>query len=84
MDDERQMTDAKWWQKLTLPLARWAKRGAIKDLILIRLFSFLDLLNDEEINEHNLLPFICFRCCGSNIITILCSDTITVHVHTNG
>ena len=21
----RQMTDAKWWQKLTLPLARWAK-----------------------------------------------------------
>ena len=23
----RQMTDAKWWQKLTLPLARWAKNG---------------------------------------------------------
>ena len=22
----RQMTDAKWWQKLTLPLARWAKK----------------------------------------------------------
>ena len=21
----RQTTDAKWWQKLTLPLARWAK-----------------------------------------------------------
>jgi hypothetical protein len=20
------MTDAKWWQKLTLPLARWAKK----------------------------------------------------------
>jgi hypothetical protein len=24
-DDRRRMTDAKWWQKLTLPLARWAK-----------------------------------------------------------
>ena len=23
----RQTTDAKWWQKLTLPLARWAKQG---------------------------------------------------------
>jgi hypothetical protein len=23
----RQTTDAKWWQKLTLPLARWAKKG---------------------------------------------------------
>jgi hypothetical protein len=22
----RQTTDAKWWQKLTLPLARWAKK----------------------------------------------------------
>jgi hypothetical protein len=22
-DDGRQTTDAKWWQKLTLPLARW-------------------------------------------------------------
>ena len=24
-DDRRRTTDAKWWQKLTLPLARWAK-----------------------------------------------------------
>ena len=24
----RQTTDAKWWQKLTLPLARWAKNDA--------------------------------------------------------
>ena len=23
----RQTTDAKWWQKLTLPLARWAKKN---------------------------------------------------------
>jgi hypothetical protein len=23
----RQTMDAKWWQKLTLPLARWAKKG---------------------------------------------------------
>jgi hypothetical protein len=26
-DDRRRTTDAKWWQKLTLPLARWAKNG---------------------------------------------------------
>ena len=25
-DDRQQTTDAKWWQKLTLPLARWAKK----------------------------------------------------------
>jgi hypothetical protein len=24
-DDGKRTTDAKWWQKLTLPLARWAK-----------------------------------------------------------
>jgi hypothetical protein len=29
----RQTMDAKWWQKLTLPLARWAKNsGIMKDL----------------------------------------------------
>jgi hypothetical protein len=27
----RQTTDAKWWQKLTLPLARWAKK--IKEIM---------------------------------------------------
>ena len=27
-DDRRRTTDAKWWQKLTLPLARWAKKGS--------------------------------------------------------
>jgi hypothetical protein len=27
-DDRRRTTDAKWWQKLTLPLARWAKISA--------------------------------------------------------
>ena len=26
-DDGRQTTDATWWQKLTLPLTRWAKKG---------------------------------------------------------
>ena len=26
----RQTTDAKWWQKLMLPLARWAKKWKIK------------------------------------------------------
>ena len=25
----RRMTDAKWWQKLTLPLARWAKKPGV-------------------------------------------------------
>ena len=30
----RQTTDAKWWQKLTLPLARWAK----KDGLIIRIW----------------------------------------------
>ena len=29
-DDRRWTTDAKWWQMLTLPLARWAKTNDIK------------------------------------------------------
>ena len=29
-DDRRRTPDAKWWQKLTLPLARWAKKLLIK------------------------------------------------------
>jgi hypothetical protein len=28
-NDRRRTTDDKWWQKLTLPLARWAKKGDI-------------------------------------------------------
>ena len=27
--NERRTTDAKWWQKLTLPMARWAKKNFI-------------------------------------------------------
>ena len=30
-DDGRQTTDAKRWQKLTLPLARWAKNGKVQN-----------------------------------------------------
>ena len=29
----RQTKDAKWWQKLTLPLARWAKKNLISTLV---------------------------------------------------
>ena len=35
-DNRRRTTDAKWWQKHTLPLARWAKKKQ-KDNILVRL-----------------------------------------------
>ena len=30
--DGRQTTDAKWWQKLTLPLARWAKINCVSSI----------------------------------------------------
>jgi hypothetical protein len=33
MDDRRWMTDDKWWQKLTLPLPRWVKKGYIPGCI---------------------------------------------------
>jgi hypothetical protein len=33
----RQMTDAKWWQKLTLPLARWAKNDSNEGYIIVEL-----------------------------------------------
>ena len=29
--DRKRMTDTKWWQKLTLPLARWAKNNRLLD-----------------------------------------------------
>ena len=31
-DDRRRTTDAKWWQKLTLPLARWANNLHVQDI----------------------------------------------------
>ena len=31
--NSRQTTDAKWWQKLTLPLARWAKKALIAQVV---------------------------------------------------
>ena len=30
-NDRRRTTDAKWWQKLTLPLTRWAKNGQSRE-----------------------------------------------------
>ena len=32
-DDRLRMTDAKWWQKFILPLARWAKNMNIRSLL---------------------------------------------------
>jgi hypothetical protein len=32
-DDRWQTTDVKWWQKLTLPLARWAKNVKKKSMM---------------------------------------------------
>jgi hypothetical protein len=29
----QQTTDAKWWQKLTLPLARWAKKNEVVEVL---------------------------------------------------
>jgi hypothetical protein len=41
--NRRRTTDAKWWQKLTLPLARWAKNSsymkANKSIIKLRCIS---------------------------------------------
>ena len=35
-----QTTDAKWWQKLTLPLARWAKKPNQKHIFLLLMIIF--------------------------------------------
>jgi hypothetical protein len=35
LTDARQTTDAKWWQKLTLPLARWANNMKTRRTVLI-------------------------------------------------
>jgi hypothetical protein len=47
-DDRRRTTDAKWWQKLTLPLARWAKKMSntdpTKNQILAKGKQFLPLI----------------------------------------
>jgi hypothetical protein len=39
-DDGRQTTDAKWWQKFTLPLARWAKKIEIHVYIYYKCIFF--------------------------------------------
>jgi hypothetical protein len=41
-DDRRHTTDAKWWKKLTLPLARWSKK---KEKVYHPSFQKLELSN---------------------------------------
>jgi hypothetical protein len=57
-DDRRRTTDAKWWQKLTLPLARWSNKNYIET----RKDFWLPLKNYGEFgrNEKNSL------CSGSD------------------
>jgi hypothetical protein len=46
-DDRRRTTDAKWWQKLTLPLARWAKNSILTACMPLTTFykNFLKIQN---------------------------------------
>jgi hypothetical protein len=45
----RRTTYAKWWQKLTLPLARWAKKKAVKN------YDSAAMVN--QILKHNINKF---------------------------
>ena len=58
-DDRRWTTDAKWWQKLTLPLARWA----IKSLMISEdnTEELLWLLLLEGTDEHVLEQTVVFN-----------------------
>jgi hypothetical protein len=57
LTDERQRTtDANWWQKLTLPLARWAKNHKGRNLkcqIFIQHFLKKKLYWCLDLNRHN-------------------------------
>jgi hypothetical protein len=66
-DDRRRTTDAKWWQKLTLPLARWAKNTS----------HVTKVLNKRTLKgNHNAYLLLFFRgrgCCvvGGGITSII-------------
>jgi hypothetical protein len=69
MEDERRTTDAKWWQKLTLPLARWAKN--VKFVMIIDLqFGFnqgLQLLRKVFIHFSMGSYVILMSCSGNHL-----------------
>ena len=44
----RQTMDAKWWQKLTLPLARWAKKNLNKYTELFRNIASFEIMHVDS------------------------------------
>ena len=55
----RQTTDAKWWQKLTLPLARWAKKVEATKGVTRRRKSKMDIqYNDQKMYNRNPHSFL--------------------------
>jgi hypothetical protein len=57
-DDRRQTTDAKWWQKLTLPLARWANNSSLSTVKTI-FWNELEMINeDNDTFQSDLYQFV--------------------------
>jgi hypothetical protein len=57
-DDRRQTTDAKWWQKLTLPLARWANNSSLSTVKTI-FWNELEMINeDSDTFQSDLYQFV--------------------------
>jgi hypothetical protein len=66
-DNGRQTADAKWWQKLTLPLARWANNPQVDMSLHLDTLSWFSvnqilvlLLNVVSLAEKQQIPILLF------------------------
>jgi hypothetical protein len=77
MDDRRRTTDAKWWQKLTLPLARWAKKRRNTEQYTSIFFQIK--INNEtenpELKANNTESLIICHCAFSFIVIVCCKKS---------
>ena len=56
----RTMTDAKWWQKLVLPLARWTKSNTLFLLCSYKIYKNLVLWNNLKYDTESSITIIYF------------------------
>ena len=66
------LTDAKWWQKLILPLARWAKN--IIQYLLYTVISYEKLFCQKPQKFDNILIIIIFRAWEEKKLNSACSS----------
>ena len=72
-DDRQQTTDTKWWQKLTLPLASWAKNILLKHMLMKDILSAYIRKLTYNIYFSSLIQPFSYAYTASNKIKYTCN-----------